>query len=274
MGNSTGRQEILDAADQVAADNPWYTVDQIATQQQGTYRHNMRLRYDYVERTLQSLPVDIDGKTVVDLGCGDGQWSIEISNHHNPKLIGIDYNDLRLERYKQHIPGAEAKFGSCLEIPLDDNTADVVMFHQVLEHIPQPVDALKEVYRVLKPGGWLMLSVPNEGTWLKQQVQYRWLEPHALKSTDHVNFFTASSLRNILRNNGFKVKKLDTVGFYFPHNGISRRLITHKPLFMAGVAASYILPVLRDCLFAWCQPVKEMETASEMASSGQDASTS
>jgi len=251
------RKEIEAARQKIAEDNPWYTADQIAGQRLGVYRHIMKGRYDYVVRHLRRLETrgyTLDGKTVVDLGCGDGQWSIEIARHFpKAKLIGVDYNELRLERYKHHVPTAEALFGSCLEVPLEDNSADFLMFHQVLEHIPQPQDALREVRRILKPDGRLLLSVPNEGTWLKQKVQYPFIERKAMKTTDHVNFWTRETLRRLLRANGFRVQQLDAMGFYFPHNGVSRRIVGRKPLYHIALAASHVAPVLRDCLFAWCR---------------------
>lgn len=250
------REEILAAAEQVEEGNEWYVSDQLAGQTYGVYRHNMRLRYDYVANNLKSI--ETEGKTLVDLGCGDGQWSVEISQKHNLKLIGIDYNQLRLERYKQNVPHAAARFGSCLEIPLEGDSADIVMFHQVLEHVPEPEAALQEIHRILRAGGWLILSVPNEGTWLKQKVQYRWIEPHLLESSDHVNFYTRSSLREILTTNHFSVDRLDAIGVSFPHNGISRRLVNYKASFTLGLWAARIMPVLRDCLFAWCRPVKDL----------------
>jgi ubiquinone/menaquinone biosynthesis C-methylase UbiE len=253
MKEASVREEILAAATEISRGNPWYVADQLETQVYGAYRHNMRLRYQYVRAQIRDT--QIDGKKVVDLGCGDGQWSVELSRSHRPQLVGIDYNPLRLERYRQNVPHAEVRFGSCLEIPLDDNSADVVMFHQVLEHLSTPEVALREIHRILRPGGWLMLSVPNEGTWLKQQIQYRLIEPRALEQTDHVNFFTRPSLRALLEKNMYQVRKIDAIGFYFPHNGISRRLVKHRVSFEIGVRLAQLVPILRDCLFAWCQPI-------------------
>ena len=250
------RPEIELAARKIAEGNPWYTADQIAGQREGVYRHNMRLRYAYANRMLKQLRIPVQGKTVVDIGCGDGQWSMEISRYKPSKIVGVDYNELRLQRYQQHVPGAEARFGSCLEMPLPDNFADVALFHQVLEHIPEVSQALAEVRRILKPDGWLIMSVPNEGTWLKQSVQYKFIQPSALKTTDHVNFFTQDSLAKALRQAQFRVDLIDSMGFYFPHNGISRHLLANKTTFKIGIRLAGLLPVLHDCLFAYARPIK------------------
>lgn len=241
----------VEAERQVAAGNAWYTSDQIATQRHGVYRHNMRLRYDYVMRRLRAA--DVEGKVVVDLGCGDGQWSIELAERFKPTLIGVDYNALRLDRYKANVPGAEARLGSCFDIPIADGMADTVMFHQVLEHLPEPSTALTEIARVLKPGGLLLVSVPNEGTWLKQRIQYRFIQQDLLAQSDHVNFYTADTLRNQLERGGFLVDRVDAVGFNFPHQGISRRLVSWRPSFEVGVRVARLIPSLHDCLFAWCR---------------------
>jgi ubiquinone/menaquinone biosynthesis C-methylase UbiE len=249
-------QESAEVQRKIAEHNPWYTSDQLATQRYGVYRHNMQLRYAYVARMLAFLNINVNGQTVVDLGCGDGQWSLELSRHHQPHLIGIDYNPLRLARYQTNIQTASVHAGSCLDIPLPEATADIVMFHQVLEHIPEAERALQQIHRILKPEGWLMLSVPNEGSWLKQQVQYRWLEPHALATSDHVNFYTPATLKTALEAAGFYVRRLDSLGFYFPYNGVSRRIVSRRWSFQLGLYLAHVIPCLRDCLFAWCQPVK------------------
>ena len=150
------RDEITAAVRQVVADNPWYTVDQFASQVHGRYRHNMRLRYDYVLSRIGPL----DGKTVIDVGCGDGQWSALLCSRFAVKLIGIDYNELRLDRYRRRLPAAEALLGTCAKIPVESGAADLVMCHQVLEHLGDPAAALIEARRVLKPNGMLLVFIP------------------------------------------------------------------------------------------------------------------
>lgn len=234
--------------------DPWYTSDQFASHLYGDYRHNMMHRFEYARRTARDLRIVFKDKSVLDLGCGDGQWSRQIIFERPKHLIGVDYNPLRLTRYKKHISTSEQSVGSCLTIPIRNKSLDVVIFHQVLEHIRQPERALQEINRILKPDGWLIMSVPNEGVWFKQHVQYKWISPDVINHTDHVNFFTANSLRKLLDNNSFQVNRLDALGFYFPHNGISRRVIRHKWSFELGVFVAKIIPIFKDCLFAWCRP--------------------
>ena len=222
-----------EARRKIAEGDPWYTCDQF-TSCDGIYRHSMALRVAYVQRHLRGL-LSADS-TVVDIGCGDGYWSQQLLTMQRVQLVGVDYSPLRLDRYRRNVPGAEALLGSCLALPLRDGSADFVMMHQVLEHLPEPSAALSELKRVVKPGGTVLISVPNEGTWLKS-LQYRWIEPRVLRTTDHISFFTEPSLRALLEANGLRCRRLDAVGFYFPHTSVSRRIVSRRVLFRLGASS-------------------------------------
>lgn len=73
------------------------------------------------------------------------------------KLSNIEYITGDIES-----PLAKVKM-DIMNIPFDENTFDAVMCNHVLEHIEEDINAMKEVYRVLKPGGWAILQVPFMG---------------------------------------------------------------------------------------------------------------
>jgi 2-polyprenyl-3-methyl-5-hydroxy-6-metoxy-1,4-benzoquinol methylase len=78
---------------------------------------------------------------------------------------------------------------------------DVVTAVQVFEHLPNPAGDLARLHRFLKPGGLMLIEVPNFETWTMKLLGRR----HRHFVWDHVNFFSALSLRRLLETNGFDV---------------------------------------------------------------------
>jgi len=101
------------------------------------------------------------------------------------------------------------------EMQLSDNSFDTVLCVEVLEHVPYPAKALSEIYRVLKPGGHLILTVPHMG--------YLHNEPH-----DYYRY-TKYGLRVLLEDAGFEVQSIEA-------NGGFVSFVQHMPAtFLVGI---------------------------------------
>ena len=103
---------------------------------------------------------------LVDFGCGNGAQTLHFTGDCH-RLTGVDISELFLEDFRREIVDrgledrveAVATLGG--DIPLPDGTADIVTSFTVLEHVPDERAALAEMRRVLRPGGKLIISVPN-----------------------------------------------------------------------------------------------------------------
>src|SRR3989344_398319 len=103
-----------------------------------------------------NLPIDLfKDKTVLDMGCGSGRYSIAIKKLGAKKVIGIDLGDGKKLKYE----GVEYQKASALELPFADNSFDFVFCNGVLHHTTDPLKGIQEMYRVMKIGGegWLFL---------------------------------------------------------------------------------------------------------------------
>lgn len=103
----------------------------------------------------------LDGAHVLDCGCGEGDYVVafrEMGAH----AVGIEYLEEKVAR--AHALGLEddlVSVGDAQAMKFDDARFDAVVFNEVLEHVPDDGKALRESFRVLKPGGSLFVFSPN-----------------------------------------------------------------------------------------------------------------
>lgn len=107
---------------------------------------------------------DLEGKVVLDLGCGFGWFCLMAEERGAKKIYGVEISNEDLETAKNNINSKKIEFkvGSAVHIPLPDNSVDTVVSWEVIEHIPENNERkmFEEVERVLKPGGRFYLSTP------------------------------------------------------------------------------------------------------------------
>ena len=82
---------------------------------------------------------------------------------------------------------------------------DVVVLSNVLEHAPDPKEMLKNVYRVLKPGGQVWISCPNSQSWLRKLFGRSWINWHV---PFHLFHFSSKTLGKLLERCGFGITEL------------------------------------------------------------------
>lgn len=107
---------------------------------------------------------------ILDVGCGPGTISAELSLiTTDGGVTGIDLSEdvLRIAREahpKESHPRLEFAIGDVYRLAFPDNSYDVVYAHQVMQHLSRPIDAIREMRRVLKPNGILALRDADYGT--------------------------------------------------------------------------------------------------------------
>lgn len=96
--------------------------------------------------------------------------------------------------------------GSLLDVEYNNNFFDIIMFHHVLEHVPDPKKNIKESHRILKDGGYLIIVVPNYGSIFSKIFKKNWRH---LDIPRHLFHFNRNTLKTLLGDNGFRVEKIE-----------------------------------------------------------------
>lgn len=109
----------------------------------------------------------VEKKTVLDVACGSGYGSALLADAKAKKVIGIDISDATILHAKNYYSRKNIDYreGDATHIDLEDNSVDVVVSFETIEHILDYKLFLKEVRRVLKPEGIFLVSTPNKAVY-------------------------------------------------------------------------------------------------------------
>jgi 2-polyprenyl-3-methyl-5-hydroxy-6-metoxy-1,4-benzoquinol methylase len=197
--------------------NPQYTDDELA----GLYRdlyydEEKNFATDYRERDRQALmplyravvrdlsrryprlSVAASEVRVLDFGSGVG-FFLDACREVGMVPLGVEFSEVAA-RYANDRLGIEVRTEPERTMAgLPDGRFQLVTAWQVMEHLRRPREFLKELIRVLAPGGILALAVPNLGSWRYRIERGRWFN---VQNLTHLSFFNVSNLRRLLDEAG------------------------------------------------------------------------
>jgi ubiquinone/menaquinone biosynthesis C-methylase UbiE len=151
----------------------------------------------YFRNLSQLLPKPMPAR-VLEVGCGEGHIAGWLSPWAAPEsLVAVDPTTRLLAGAHARVPSIEFACASASELPFGDRSFDLVLFLEVLEHLPNPRRALEEARRVCS--GQLVASVPREPVWrllnlLRGAYWHRWGD-----TLGHLQHWSKESSRGLLR---------------------------------------------------------------------------
>lgn len=118
---------------------------------------NLSRRIKYIQRYI-----DLPGTKILDCGCGTGQY-LEAFLRLGADAYGIEHDGTKVKQFQTKFPdfAHRVQQGDIEAMEFPQESFDLVLLNEVLEHVPNEDRALQEIYRVLKPDGMFILFAPN-----------------------------------------------------------------------------------------------------------------
>ncbi|KUH92572.1 class I SAM-dependent methyltransferase [Mycobacterium sp. IS-1556] len=138
-------------------------------------------------------------REVLEAGCGEGYGADLIADVAR-RVIGLDYDESAVAHVRARYPRVDMRQGNLAELPLADGSVDVVVNFQVIEHLWDQGQFVRECLRVLRPGGTLLISTPNRITFSPGRDTP--INPF------HTRELNAAELTELLTTAGFSVEAM------------------------------------------------------------------
>ncbi|MBI4854370.1 MAG: class I SAM-dependent methyltransferase [Acidobacteria bacterium] len=178
------------------------------------------------------------GSLVLDLGCGTG-FMCETLIEQGYKVIGLDKRPEGIKLAQEKFPQAVFLQADATNIPLEENTIDLVLLLDVLEHVDDKA-LLQEIFRVLKPNGLALITVPA----------MQWLWSYRDENAGHLRRYSFKNLKDVLKSANFQMEETNYYQFFlFPMILITRlfgrkkstmRDLEEKPFFIFNTLMCWV----------------------------------
>jgi len=206
-----------------------------------------------LRQVLACLP---PGGRVLDVGCGSGVLLRHLAGHAGYRA-GVELSTTAAAAAAR-VADRVVNSPVTAPLPFEPASFDVVVCADILEHLPEPGPALETVAALCRPGGAVVISVPNVANW---QARLRLLrgvwryEPTGLFDTGHLRFLTRETLFELVEQSGLTVESC--LPARLPHLGVQVPAVMRLPRAVRFVlawswgVAGYRLALLRPTLFAY-----------------------
>jgi methionine biosynthesis protein MetW len=175
------------------------------------------------------------GATLLDLGCGDGSFTVRVAERVGAtRMVGVELEPPWIVEAKRR--GIEIEEADLTQrLPFDDDAFDVIHSNQVIEHLASTDHFMREIARVLSPGGYAIVSTNNLASWHNVASLVLGYQPPPCHVSDeslignpanfvdgdvgaglqmHLRIFTGPALAALATQHGLHVEVAWTAGFY------------------------------------------------------------
>ncbi len=189
------------------------------------FRHYRALNLDnkiYQLKALKLAQKHLSNKKrpkILDLACADGSFIDLAAQKFSAESFGLDITPQNIKKAQKKLNHAKVHDLN-LPFPYQPNTFDLIFALEIIEHLFDTDQFLKNIHRILKPQGILILSTPNLAS-IKNRLRLltnhypQYLE-YSTQGAGHIHLYTSTILTNQLRRHHLKIRQLTSPNFPFP----------------------------------------------------------
>lgn len=166
------------------------------------------------------------GNLILDLGSGSGVIS-KLASQEN-KVISCDISLNCIKNCLKLNPFSGGVVGDALELPFKNESIDVVLCIELIEHLIDPNQCIKEVHRILKRDGILIISTPNFlSMW--PIVEYMWDKFGRGRDyrTQHISPFNVKTITKLIQDNNLRIESKNTIFLFSPFTALLSKTLTN-----------------------------------------------
>jgi SAM-dependent methyltransferase len=152
------------------------------------------------KRALRFIRRHVRDGRLIDIGCGDGRL-LFVAQRAGFDVLGVESSPKMAAKARRRIGSDRVFCGRLADSPAQAASFDAAVTVSYLEHEPQPLEALKRMHSLLKPGGVCIHKVPNYDSLLRMCLGRRW---SGYRWPEHMQYYTPTTLTRLLGDAGFE----------------------------------------------------------------------
>lgn len=201
MASSTTAKKAADLHKNVPPD--WYAR---------SIRENLLQRFWHLTRFREiGNIIEASGGKILDVGSADGTFTkIVLEKSKAQKVIGIDILPTSVSYAKRRFAKSKKmsfQVADAHNLPFANKEFDAVFCLETLEHVEDAEEVVKEMYRVLKNGGYMIVLVPSENLLFRTLWPFWTMTKGKIWKGTHLNKFSSDQVLRVIEKSGFKIEK-------------------------------------------------------------------